>query len=190
MWSSWTDAQGRRVKRKFSVYTLQRARTALPAERLKVEEQIKFGRPLPSKASFEEFAIEFLKLQERRISSRVARGKISQAEYIRQKGIVETKLIPFFGSMKLVAVRKADVAKYIHDRTGEVSDGKIIKEVNARKKQFNVALDLDKISANPATRAPLPQAPEGRTRFLTPEHWLQQAAGLAVALGTRRGERS
>ena len=120
MWGSWTDAKGRRVKRKFSVYTLQRARTALPAERLKVEEQIKFGRPLLSKASFEEFAIEFLKLQERRISSRVAQGKISQAEYIRQMDIVETKLIPFFGSMKLAAVRKADVALEKGSSEGEM----------------------------------------------------------------------
>ena len=138
------------MKRKFNVHTLQQARAALAAERLKVEEQIKFGRPLPSKDSFEEFANEFLKMQERRISSRVVRGKISQAEYIRQKGIVETKLIPFFGAMKLAAVRKADVVKYIHDRTGEVSDGTIIKEVNTLKKLFNVALDLDKIPANPA----------------------------------------
>jgi integrase len=208
-WGSWIDAQGRRRQRKFNVHTLEQARAALAAERLRVEEQIKFGRPLPSKDSFEEFAGEFLKIQERRISLRVVRGKISQAEYTRQKGIVETKLIPFFGSMKLAAVRKADVVKYIHDRTGVVSDGSIIKEVNTLKKLLNVAFDSDKIPANPAQRAPLPQAPEGRTRFLTPEQWLdvfkacrieptdeepepeqwlQWAAGLAVALGTRRGE--
>jgi integrase len=139
----------------------------------------------------------------------VVRGKISQAEFTRQKGIVETKLIPHFGAMKLAVVRKADVLRYIHDRTKRVSDGTIIKEVNTLKKLFNVALDLDKIPTNPAQRAPLPQAPEGRTRFLTPQQWLavfkacyipptdeepnppqwlQWAAGLAVALGTRRGE--
>jgi integrase len=70
-------------------------------------------------------------------------------------------------------------------------------------------VDLELIPANPAQRAPLPQAPEGRNRYLTPEEWervfrrcyippdkdgnaqaqwLQQAAGLAVALGPRRGE--
>jgi hypothetical protein len=154
------------------VHTLDQARTALSAEKLKVEEQIKFGRPLPSKDSFETFANEFLDMQKRRISPRVVRGKISHAEYIRQKGIVETKLIPFFGSMKLASVRKADVVKYIHERTSKVSDGTIIKAVNTLKKLFNVAFDLDKIPANPAQRAPLPQAPEGRTRFLTPEQWL------------------
>lgn len=208
-WGSWTDAQGRRRRRQFKVPTLEQAKMALAAEKLKVEEHIKFGRPEPSKDSFEVFANEFLKIQERRISSRVVRGKISQAEFVRQQGIVKTKLIPFFGSMKLAAVRKADVVKYINDRTGEVSDGSIIKEINTLKKLFNTALDLDKIPKNPALRAPLPQAPEGRTRFLTPEQWmavfkacrieptaqepepeqwLQWAAGLAVALGTRRGE--
>jgi integrase len=86
----------------------------------------------------------------------------------------------------------------------------IIKEINVMKRLFNVALDLDKI---PAKRAPVPQAPEGRVRWLTndelhrvltachvppvqnekgeweeQEQWLQHAAGLTVALGTRRGE--
>jgi site-specific recombinase XerD len=208
-WGSWVDAQGRRVQRKFAVYTMEQARAALAAEKYKVEEHKKFGRPLPSQDSFAAFAAEFLKHQERRIAPQVVKGKISQAEYVRQKGIVDTKLIPHFGAMKLAAVRKADVVKYIHDRTGQVSDGTIIKEVNTLKKLLNVALDLDKIPANPAQRAPLPQAAEGRTRYLTPEQWqavfsacyippdedgneqeqwLQQAAGLAVALGTRRGE--
>jgi integrase len=77
------------------------------------------------------------------------------------------------------------------------------------KRLFNDALDLEMIPTNPAQRAKLPQAPEGRNRWLTsdewrkvfaachiepasddpnPEQWLQQAAGLAVSLGTRRGE--
>jgi hypothetical protein len=57
--------------------------------------------------------------------------------------------------------------RYVHNRTGQVSDGTIIKETNTLKKLFDVAFDLDKIPTNPAQRARLPQAPEGRTRFLT-----------------------
>jgi integrase len=81
------------------------------------------------------------------------------------------------------------------------------------KRLFNVAVDLDKIPASPAQRAPMPQAPEGRIRWLAndelhrvltacylppvqnekgeweeQDQWLQHAAGLSVALGTRRGE--
>jgi integrase len=213
-WGSWTDSSGRRRRRMFKAHTLTQARALLAAEKHKVEEAIKFGRPLPSEDSFEAFADEFLKYQEKRISSQVAKGKLSQQEYTRQEGIVENHLKPFFGpEMKLAAIRRSDVVRYIHKRTGEVSDGSIIKEINVMKRLLNVALDLDKIPANPAQRAPIPQAPEGRIRWLTndelhrvltachfppvqnekgeweeQEQWLQQAAGLAVALGARRGE--
>jgi integrase len=111
--------------------------------------------------------------------------------------------------MKLAAIRRSDVVRFIHRREGEVTSGTVIKEVNVLKRMLNVAIDLEKIAANPATRAPMPKAPEGRVRYLTPdewrrvfeacripadvygveqEQWLQQAAGLAVSLGVRRGE--
>ncbi len=208
-WGSWKDAQGRRRTRKFNVYTLQQAQAALAAEKHKVEEAIRFGKPLPTEDSFAQFAKEFLKHQERRISPMVVKGKISRAEYNRQAGIVERHLTPFFGDMKLAAIRRADVIRYIHSRMGEVGDGTIIKETNTLKRLFNVAIELDKIGTNPAHKAPLPKAPEGRVRWLTndelhkvlracyipldedgneQEQWLQHAAGLAVALGARRGE--
>jgi hypothetical protein len=165
-WGSWTDASGRRRRERFDVPTLEEAKAALAAEKHKVAEAKKFGRPLPSEDSFEAFADEFLKYQEKRISPQVAKGKLSQEEYIRQKGIVEQHLKPFFGEAKLAAIRRSDVVRYMHKRTGEVTDGSIIKEINVMKRLFNVALDLDKIPANPAQRAPMPQAPEGRIRWL------------------------
>lgn len=97
----------------------------------------------------------------------VVKGKISRAEYNGQAGIVERHLTPFFGDMKLAAIRRADVIRYIHSRVGEVGDGTIIKETNTLKRLFNVAIELDKIGANPAHRAPLPKAPEGRVCWLT-----------------------
>ncbi|MBT9331478.1 tyrosine-type recombinase/integrase [Paracidobacterium acidisoli] len=208
-WGSWKDAQGRRRTRKFNVYTLQQAQAALAAEKHKVEEAIRFGKPLPTEDSFAQFATEFLNYQERRISPVVVKGKISRTEYNRQAGIVERHLTPFFGDMKLAAIRRADVIRYIHSRMGEVGDGTVIKECNTLKRLFNVAIELDKIGANPAHKAPLPKAPEGRVRWLTnnelhkvfkecyippdgdgneQEQWLQQAAGLALSLGARRGE--
>jgi len=170
-YGSWKDAQGRRRQRKFDVSTLEQARAALAAEKYRVEEQLKFGRPLPSRESFSVFADEFLKYQNRRISSRVVKGKLSQVEYDRQAGIVEGHLKPFFGTMKLASVRRKDVAAYINSRMGEVGDGTIIKEVNTLKRLFNVAIELEKIEANPAHKAPLPKAPEGRVRYLSPEDW-------------------
>jgi len=129
-WGSWTDASGRRRRKRFDFPTFKGAQEALEAEKHKVAEAKKFGRPLPSEDSFEAFAGEFLKYQEKRISPQVAKGKLSQQEYIRQKGIVEQHLKPFFGEAKLAAIRRSDVVRYMHNRTGEVSDGTIIKEIN------------------------------------------------------------
>jgi hypothetical protein len=197
-WGSWTAADGRRVRRRFNVPTLEQAKAMLAAEKLKVEETIKFGRPVPTEESFASFANIFLDYQERRIAAKVVKGKISQAEYDRQKGIVEQHLKPFFGSMRLAAIRRKDVASYIDGRVGKVSDGSIIKEVNTLKRLFSVAVEKGKIEVNPALKAPLPQAPEGRSRFLSSEElgnvlnacpeWLRPIVGLAVSLGTRRGE--
>jgi integrase len=212
-WGSWTDSSGRRRRKMFKAPTLTQARALLAAEKANAEKALTLGYTPPGKDSFSEFAEEFLKYQKKRIAPQVAKGKLSQQEYIRQEGIVEQHLKPFFGEAKLAAIRRSDVVRYMHKRTGEVSDGSIIKETNVMKRLFNVAVDLDKIPVNPAQRAPMPQAPEGRIRWLTndelhrvltachfspvqnekgeweeQEQWLQQAAGLSVALGTRRGE--
>jgi integrase len=205
----WRDAHDRRRSRILKNKTVTEARQILAAEKHKVDQAKIYGGPLPSDETFADWADEFLKIQKNRITPQVVRGKLSQAEFIRQKGIIESKLNPAFGTMKLAAMRKADVIRYIHSRTGQVSDATVIKEVNTLKRMLTVAVDLDKIAANPAARAPLPKAPEGRTRYLTPgqwrtvfdccripediygkeqEQWLQQAAGLAVSLGVRRGE--
>lgn len=197
-WGSWKDATGRRRTRKFNVHTIQQARAALAKERERVEEQIKFGKPMPTEKTFALFTDEFLKFQKRRIASHVVKGKLSKQEYARQEGIVERHLKPFFSDMRLATIRRADVGRYINKRTGVVSDGTIIKEVNVLKRLFNVAVDDELIDSNPAQRIKMPAAPEGRNRYLTldelkkvleacPE-WLRPIVGLAVALGTRRGE--
>ena len=80
--------------------------------------------------------------------------------------------------MKLSLIRKGHVTEYIHKRTGAVADGTLIKEVNTLKRIFNVAVDLEKIAANPAARAKLPKAPQ-RNRWLTPEEWQKLIAACA-----------
>lgn len=197
-WGSWTAADGRRTRRRFDVPTLQQAKDTLAAEKLKVEETIKFGRMLPTEETFSAFAVDFLDYQRRRIASKVVKGKLSQAEYQRQSGIIEKHLKPFFGSMKLASIRRKDVAAYITSRMGEAGDGTIIKEVNTLKRLFNIAIEKEKIEINPALRAPIPKAPEGRARYLSAEElgkvlracreWLRPIVGLLVSTGARRGE--
>jgi integrase len=206
---SWKGADGRRNRRTVKVTDFEDARKALAAEKLKVEQHRVFGAPVPSEDAFAAFAEEFLEYQRRRKANTVIHGRVTPETLQRQTGIVRQHLIPFFGQMRLAAIRKADVNKYVISRTGEVSGDTIIKEIAVLKRLFNVAISLEKIPSNPALKTDLPKASEGRTRHLTieewwrlfdacrilpdekgeeQEQWLQHAAGLAVALGTRRGE--
>ena len=197
-WGSWIDAEGRRRQRRFAASTLTQARALLDAEKGRADHQRTTGIVPPTEESFADFIAEFLSYQKRRIASKVVRGKLSQIEYERQKGIVQKHLKPFFGGMKLKAIRRKDVAAYINSRMGEVGDGTIIKEVNTLKRLFNIAIEGEKITVNPAHKAPVPKAPEGRVRYLTTEElaralrscpeWLRPIVGLLVSTGARRGE--
>lgn len=197
-WGSWIDGNGKRRQRKLEAHTLQQARKLLEAEKEKADKQRTTGVVEPTKDSFAEFAAIFVDYQQRRIVPTPARRKISQAEFDRQKGIIKKHLEPFFGTMKLALIRKKDVNDYIDSRIGVVSDGTIIKEMNCLKRLFSVAVDKEKITVNPAHGANLPEAPKGRNRYLQPKElgkvmracpeWLRPIVGLAVSLGTRRGE--
>jgi integrase len=203
----WRDTHGRRRSRMLKTATVTEARQILASEKAKVEKAKILGTPLPSEESFSAWADEFLAFQKARITPQVMRGKLSKAEYVRQQGVVEKQLKPFFGSMKLASIRRSDVIRFIHQREAKMASGTVLKEMGVLRRLLNVAVDLEKISVNPAQRVPLPKAPEGRTRYLTPEEWtrvftacriapldddsaqwLQQAAGLAISLGARRGE--
>jgi integrase len=205
----WVDAQGKRRGRLIKTTSIKAARESLAAERGRVEKSKILGTPLPSNDSFKEWADQFLVIQEKNIAPSVVKGKITRAEFVRQKSIITKWLKPFFGRMKLAAMRKADIIRYVHSRTGVVKDGTLLKEIAVLKHMLYVAVDLDKIATNPAARVPVPRVPEGRTRYLTPDEWqrvfeacriapdiygdeqkqwLQQCAGLLVSLGVRRGE--
>jgi integrase len=197
-WASWIDASGKRRQRKLEAHTLTQARKLLADEKEKADKQRTTGIVPPTKDSFAEFADVFIDYQRRRIAPKPAKWKISQTEFNRQKGIIEAHLKPFFGKMKLALIRKKDVNDYIDSRIGAVSDGTVIKEMNCLKRLFAVAVNKEKITTNPAHGADVPEAPKGRNRYLLPNElgkvlracpeWLRPIVGLAVSLGTRRGE--
>ena len=198
-WASWIDASGKRHQRKLEAHTLPQARALLAAERARVEMNQTLGYAQPGPETFSEAAARFLGYQKRRIASTPAKGKISQDEYVRQQGILALHLVPYFGSMKMAAIRRKDVNAYIDHRMGKVSDGSIIKEINVLKRLFSVAVDTwEMIPKNPAHGCEIPEAPKGRVRYLQPEElgkvmqacpsWLRPIVGLAVSTGCRRGE--
>jgi integrase len=196
-WGSWKDELGVRRRRQFHVHTMQQAKDALRAEKEKVE-LIKAGKQPVTQDSFKMFAGEFLEHQRKRISDQVVKGKISAAEYERRRGIVEKHLEPHFKAMKLAAITRVDVNAFLETRRGKVADATLIKEANTLKRMFSIAIEIGKLKDNPVVGADVPQAAEGRNRWLKPEEllrllqtcplWLRPIAGLAVALGTRRGE--
>jgi integrase len=111
---------------------------------------------------------------------------------------MEAHLRPFFGTVKLAEVRRADVQKYVTQRSGEVSPGSIVKELNVLKHMLTLAVEWELIPANPAHGIKPPRVPAGRVRYLQPTElravleacpeWLRPIAGLAVSTGMRRGE--
>ena len=197
-WGNWADATGRRVQRRLAAPTLLQARQLLADKKAAVAKQVTLGYAAPTEQTFAVWSEQFMAYQAKRIAARPAKGKLSAKEYDRQRGILERHLVPYFGPMKLALIRRKDVAAYIHSRLGKAGDGTIIKEVNVLKRLFTVAVERELLAANPAHKAPVPQAPEGRVRYLQSEElrrvlaacpeWLRPIAGLAVATGCRRGE--
>jgi integrase len=175
------DGTGRPVRRKLEgAHTLTQARERL-AELKAAALAIREGKPLEMDETFAAFIAEtFMPYQRKRISPVVVRGKISQTEFDRQEGIFTLHLLPKFGPMRMSDIRRAHVVQYIHDRTGAVADGTLIKEINVLKRVFSVAIDLEKINANPAAKVPLPQAAPGRTRYLSADEWKKVAAACTL----------
>src|SRR6185437_320961 len=113
--------------------------------------------------------------------------------------ILDKHLKPFFGeNTKLAGIRRADVQRYVTERSGEVSAASVTKELNVVKHLMSLAVEWELIPTNPAHGVKSPKAPAGRVRYLQPgelrsvleacPEWLRPIAGLAVSTGMRRGE--
>ncbi len=189
-WASWMDASGKRRQRKLQAHTLQQARTLLNAEKARVEKTLTLGYTPPSSETLVAVSTRFLKHQKARLTA---------AAYKREEGVLESHLKPFFGdNTKLAAIRRADIQKYVTQRSAEVAPASVTKELNVLKHLMTLAVEWELIPANPAHGVKSPRAPAGRVRYLQPAElravleacpeWLRPIAGLAVATGMRRGE--
>ena len=118
--------------------------------------------------------------------------------YERARGVIETQLKPFFGSMRVSDIRRADIQRYVTNRCGEISPGSVAREMNNLKRFFSLCVDWELVVLNPASGVKAPRVPAGRVRYLHPgelralltacPEWLRPIVGLAVAAGMRRGE--
>lgn len=187
-WISWIDGSGRRRKRKTDAPTLDQARQVLAAEKRKVEQVRVLGFQPPSEISFADAADKFLFHQ---------RARLTASGYIREEGIVNQHLKPFFtGQLKVV--RRADVQRYVAKRAGKASAYSILHELTCIKHLLRLAVEWDLLPANPAQGVRGPKPPAGRVRYLQPgellaiieaaPEWMHPLIALAVSTGMRRGE--
>jgi len=166
-----------------------RKRALLAAEKARVEKALTLGYAPPTKDTFTQIAMRYLKHQ---------KARVTEAEFIRQQGILDKHLNPFFGVLKIADIRRAGIQSYITGRTGEVAPGTIVKELNTLKHLFSMAVEWEIIPLNPAQGVKPPRVPAGRVRYLEPGElrglmeacppWLRPIVGLALASGMRRGE--
>jgi hypothetical protein len=196
LWMSFVDEYGKRRQKKPKAPTLTQAREDLSDEKKRVRkaaEALANGEILATADTFSAVAERYLNFQKKRVKA----GEVSAQELVRQEGIINKHLVPFFKGMKIATIRRSKLNAYIESRTGEVSAGSIIKECNTLKHLFNLACDeWEIIPVNPAKRLKVPEAPEGRTRHLDPPElkglleacpqWLRPIAALAVSTGMRR----
>jgi integrase len=188
-YGSWIDASGRRRKRKLAAHTLQQARKLLNAEKQRADEQRTMGYAPPTKDSFASITPKYLKHQKARLSAE---------SYERTNGIIENQLTPFFGVMQLGNIRRTDVQQYVTKRSGEVSSGSVVKELNVLKHLMGLAVEWELIPFSPTLKIKAPRPPAGRVRYLQPTElravlaacpeWLRPIAGLAAFTAMRRSE--
>jgi integrase len=189
-WGSWIDASGKRRQRKLQAHTLQQARSLLNAEKARVEKIVTLGYAPPSDESMGVVSKRFLKHQ---------KARLTPAAYVREEGILEKHLKPFFGeNTRLANIRRVDVQRFVTERSGEVSPASVVKELNVLKHLLALAVEWELLPVNVAHGVKGPKAPAGRVRYLQPgelravleacPEWLRPIAGIAVSTGMRRGE--
>jgi integrase len=187
-WISWIDAQGNRKYRKTDAQTLTQAINARAAELVRVEQSKVLGFAPPGEETFADIAIRFVLHQKARLSPKA---------FEREKGIVEKHLSRFF-CVKVSAIRRVDIQRYITKRSSEVSAHSVQKEMNILKHLLRLAVEWEIIPINPAQGIKSPRVPAGRVRYLQPTElkllidsspqWLIPIILLAVATGMRRSE--
>jgi integrase len=187
---SFIDAQGRRKQRKLKgAHTLTQARALRAKELENVERALVLGYIPPSKETFTEIIKRYLQHQKARLTPRA---------YERSRGIVEGHLKSTFGMMALASIRRADVQRYITERTAKVSAGTVTKELNTLKHLLSLAVEWELIPLNVVRGIKPPRVPAGRVRYLQPgelravlqacPEWLRPVVGLLAFTGMRRSE--
>ena len=132
---SFTDAQGRRKRRKLKgVTSLTTAKTLRAKELENAEKARLLGYTPPTKDSFAEFVPRYLQHQ---------KARLRPATYERNEGIVKRHLQPTFGTMQLSLIRKRDVQSFLTSRLTVVSVETARKEVFLLSHMLSLAVNWE-----------------------------------------------
>ena len=86
----------------------------------------------------------------------------------RQCRIVEARLIPRFGEVKLTALRRADVSAYVNERLTEHAPATVSRDLTVLHSIFEWAIANELFDRNPAGGVPQPRTPSRRGHALRP----------------------
>ncbi len=178
-------------KRKKIGPSKQIAELALKDVELKIAKGEYLGIYVEPKVTFRQFAPEYLAY---------SRANKAPGSYRRDQGIVDTRLMPFFGDQYLSEITLAHAEQYKAQRLTIVDPATINKEVNCLRAMLNKAVAWKRVKTNPLAGMKLLKEPPGRLRYLTPEEkdrlieacsmspYLRPIVELAIHTGMRRGE--
>jgi integrase len=119
--------------------------------------------------------------------------------YTRDRGIIEARLMPFFGDQYLAEITLAMAEQYKAQRLAVVDPATVNKELSCLKAMLNKAVAWKHLKTHPLVGMTLLKEPPGRLRYLTLEEkdrlleacadplYLRPIVELAMHTGMRRG---
>jgi integrase len=166
------------------------AELALKDVELKLARGEYLGIYAEKKLTFRQFTPEYLAYSQ---------ANKAPGSYRRDQGIIDTRLMPFFGEQYLSEITLARTEQYKAQRLTLVDPATVNKELNCLKALLNKAVAWKHLKTHPLAGMRLLKEPPGRLRYLTPEEkdrlldacaeppYLQPIVELAIHTGMRRG---
>lgn len=72
------------------------------------------------------------------------------------KDLLNTRIVPYFGTVKISNIVIADIKKFFNSMTNEVTSSTIKKYRNCLVTMFNYAIEMDYLQINPAEHVSIP----------------------------------
>jgi integrase len=135
---------------------------------------------------FKEFAIKYKK------------SKDTLKTYRHLRGIVDNKLLPFFGNKEVDKITRGEIKEFTDNLLENLTPKRTRMILNTLKAILDIAVDYEHILTNPADNIKLPKHKPMKMQPFTPDEvhillthsngWFQNMIALALYTGMRQGE--